>query len=240
MGGISNHGLALFGDSIAAGLGCRGLTYGQQVADALGMELIDYSSSARPVSDSLTALLASDARPVIAVIAHATTEAIPRLSPRILRLLPGRWRKAGWTDPRPYFSSRPVRRMLERTESGIRWRVKNRLIRFDEPEQILPRPQFNEALHALIRELHIRGAEVFLLGPTDLSAKYFPGAREQIALYAHDMEQTGLTYIPLAGRLVEWSDFCADKFHPNDCGHARIAELLHNAILAALTLRDAR
>ncbi|BDZ62718.1 SGNH/GDSL hydrolase family protein [Demequina sediminis] len=221
--------LAVFGDSIANGLGVAEGRYAVTLANRWGLELEDWSVTAGMVTGALDRLPANSA-PQVTIIAHGITEAIVRPSEASLRLLPKRWRRPGWMDPRPYFSTRWRRRVLERIESGVRWRVKNVAIRMGATTQFVPVASFDRALRATIAELHRRGARVIVLGAPDLDERFFPGSPRELQEYGVVAQSAasdlGATWVPLAGELSRWSDFFADHFHPNQEGHNRIASTI--------------
>jgi hypothetical protein len=222
---------ALFGDSIAAGMGVRGRTFGQIVAAESGAELSDFSAPARPVMESLQELLSSDVQPAIAIIAHGVTEAIPRPSARSLRYIPARWRRMGWTDPRPYFSSRWPRSTVQHVESAIRWRAKTVLLRLDKPMTVVSLPEYVDAMSALVAELRSRGSEVLVVSPPPIDARFFPGAAASEDKYLGAIRHLDARVLDTSS-LRRWSDFCADHFHPNDAGHQHIASLIIRALQA--------
>lgn len=217
--------IVVFGDSVANGLGARGPTYCRLVADALNLRLVDLSASARQITEWPN-ILPADERPTIAVIAHGITEAIVRPTPGALRWLPRRWRSPGWIDPRPYYSSRRGRRMVERCESALRWRVKVVLIRVGRQHRFTDIDTYEAALTDLVRRLQSGGARVVVLGPPDLEEKYFPGSPNSQREYEERARRAGGEFVSLAGQLDQWADYCADRFHPNAAGHRHIALLL--------------
>ena len=128
----------LFGDSIAMGLGVRRRKYGVLIAEGLRGQLVDYSHTGWTVSQSLGAFLKSPQGGDVAVIAHGITEPILRPVLPLWVPLPRRWRRLGWMDPRPYYSTRARRRALELAESALRWRVKNLLMAAFGSHQLAP------------------------------------------------------------------------------------------------------
>jgi len=229
--------IALFGDSITEGLGVRNSRYGQRVADALGAELIDYSTSGWTIAQSLEEFRVRPADVDWAVIAHGFTE--PIIRPRLDGVpVPQRWRQLGWMDPRPYYSSRLRRRILERIESAVRWRVKNFLIRTRGSYQFMSPEEYERSLIEFLAVLRARGAQVIVLGPTPIDDRYFPNATSEMQKYAEiDRLAAGDSFLSVADSLQVWRDFFADHYHPNHSGHAKIAWQILERIRS--TTRDA-
>ena len=223
--------IALFGDSIASGLGVRreSSSYGGIVAAKFGVDLADFSASARKVDESLRLLLESEVRPDVAIIGQGITEAIVRPSERVLRSMPSRWRRTGWMDPRPYYSASLAKRIPQRLESEVRWRVKVALMR-GGTEQLMSRSEFEVTYRALLAELSRRGSRIVVLGPPDVDTRYFPYSMDALREYADASAAVGAEFdaavVPVFGQLIHWTDYCEDHLHPNTFGHVRIAELL--------------
>ncbi|MDF9715015.1 SGNH/GDSL hydrolase family protein [Nocardioides sp. ChNu-153] len=223
--------VAVFGDSIANGLGVRGPRYADLVTEALGAELLDFTASAQTVAVSEARLRASGVDGIdLAIIAHGTTEAILRPSQRTLRCVPARWRRTGWLDPRPYFSTSRHRRLAQRLESEARWRVKVGLLKWGTAEQLLALPAFVDHMVGLQDALRARGAHVVILGPTDLDDRYFPGSSAALREYASGSRSVARSYVPMNGALQRWDHYCLDHFHPNEAGHRAMAERITAAL----------
>lgn len=216
--------LYVFGDSIAAGMGLHGdePSYGSIVARQMNLLLVDMSNSAQMVDESRIRAQTIPSAPAVAIVSHGVTEAIPRPTPRALRLVPTRWRRTGWLDPRPYHSPRHLRGLLTRLESATRWRVKVLLMRLVGSECMMDRERYGTEIDALIDLLETRRCRVIVVGPPDISERYFPGAGE-----SHRSFQTAPRRTPdvrLSGTLHRWDDYLADDFHPNAGGHRKIAQ----------------
>lgn len=219
--------LAVFGDSIANGFGLQNApSYPQLVAEALGLRLLDRSASAKSVSESLMEMSTEPLllESTIALIAHGITEAIPRPTELSLRLVPPRWRRLGWLDPRPWFSDRWIKGVLDRAESATRWRVKNFLIRRFGSTQVMDVQVYAAAHDNLVQELERRGARVVVVGQPDLSSRYFPGAAREMRRYAAAASRE--PDVSLHGELETFADYLPDHFHPNAGGHRKIAALI--------------
>jgi lysophospholipase L1-like esterase len=225
--------ITLFGDSIAAGLGTRGRSYGRLMADRLGAELVDYSATARDVRQSLC--LAEDMVPSdLVLIAHGITEAIIRPKPRTLRYMPRRWRALGWMDPRPYYSARLRKRLFQRLESAVRWRAKVQLLRFggyrlDDPAT------YAATLLALVDRC--QATRIVILGPPSVDPRFFPGSPVSYAAFADAgrrmAEVAAVEYYDLTDVCGEWADYLLDHFHPSTQGHQRIATAVLRRLLDA-------
>jgi len=229
--------IAMLGDSIAAGLGARGRQFPVLVAEDLGAELMDLSTSARQIrADDADAV--RDA--TVVVIAHGVTEGILRPSTRALRCVPPRWRRDGWLDPRPFFSEQRCRGLSQRLESGIRWRVKSALLRVFGPEQWTRPEHFSAVLQAVVEGC---GAErVVLVGGFTLDDRFFPNSASELELYAaisRDVAATtGARYVDVAAACDRWEDYLADHFHPSQTGHRKIADAVTPAVHAATSMFD--
>lgn len=221
---------ALFGDSVANGLGVRDRRYADLLRDLYGSELVDFSGSAMPVHESLSRLRESHESFDVAIIAHGLTEAIVRPDQSALRFLPSRWRRFGWMDPRPYYSRSLTKRIPQAVESAVRWRTKNLFIRAFGGTQIMDIDTFESQLDALLEELIRRGTKTIVLGPTELDPRFFPGSPTQVANFSAVAQEAAIrseaTFVSMAGQLSLWSDYLADHLHPNREGHARIARLI--------------
>lgn len=222
--------LAVFGDSIAAGMGVRGDTYAELVAKKLGYDLYDFSGVSKPVSHSLTQYMSDPGSFEFAIIAHGITEAIPRPAQRLIAKMPGRWRREGWMDPRPYFSSSFRKRSGQRIESSIRWRFRNLLLRLGPPRFVMEHDRYVDNARQLAEKLSGHGVAVIMLGPPDIDQKRFPGSESRTAEYWKSVRSFGVIAVELTGKLDRWGSYCGDRFHPNDDGHARIAQLIIAAV----------
>lgn len=220
--------IGLMGDSIASGLGVRNKRYMDLVCARGGHELVDYSLTGSTLRQSWQRYLERpDAGLSTMIIAHGITEPIPRPTKHSLRHLPARWQRLGWMDPRPYYSSRLRRRLLERLESAIRWRVKNRLIAKSGYEVLEGLEDYLAVLDEVARTLTARGVNVVLLEPTSIDERYFPGASvKQLEYWAGALQVAGVRHVRTRPVLREWHDYLADHFHPNDAGHEKLAQLV--------------
>lgn len=232
VGQSSTSTLLLFGDSIANGLGVRQGRYGALLSERLGMALLDRSKSGATIVDTIEEFVA-DPPPGggIAIIAHGVTESIYRPTPHAVRFLPRRWRRRGWMDPRPYYSRRLRKRIAERLESAVRWRVKVLLLarKRNAHRLVSPSDYCASVLH-LVQLLRAQNTTCIVLGPPDLDDRYFPGSPASQLEYMQELRLVGIDVLDVRTTLDRWDDYFMDHFHPNERGHQKIAELLEARI----------
>lgn len=215
-----------FGDSIGAGLGVGEGRYPVTLSRMLKADLHDYSHTGYTASDSLNAFRRHPCQLDLAVIAHGTTEPVPRPKLEGIPFVPERWKKLGWTDPRPFYSARMLRRLVEIVESGTRWRFKNLVCALRGPSYLMTRSQFISAMDSLIEE--VRGfsptVRIVILTAGHVDDRYFRGARSQFRLYANAVRHldSDLT-LSIEAFVRPWDDYLFDHFHLNQSGHDRVA-----------------
>lgn len=228
--------LVLFGDSIANGLGVRSERYAEQVAHQLGASLYDRSGTACRVdessrfADEVADTLSHRQSPgtVTTLIAHGITEAIVRPRPEQMKMLPKRWKRTGWMDPRPYYSSSLRKRAFQRFESEIRWRTKNFLIKRRGSTTLLGPDDYRRHLTDLISKAAMFSDAIVIVGPPPISEKYFPGSTESEQHYWDIARRVaadrGIICVSVLNDLHEPEHFLLDGFHPNSSGHRVMAE----------------
>lgn len=222
--------MVVYGDSIAHGLGANGNSYPVLLARILGMGLLDCTRSAMQLREACK-LSHEAGRARLALIAFGITEAMVRPAKRSLRLMPPRWRRPGWMDPRPYYSRRRWKRVAQRVESTLRWRSKVALIRLLANERWGSPQQYECDLLQMIDDLKRLGVvHVVLIGHMGHDERFFPGSAgscdEFQVVNRSVADRTGSLYLDGAGLCRRWEDFLLDHFHPNEQGHKRIADAL--------------
>jgi GDSL-like Lipase/Acylhydrolase family len=222
--------MVVFGDSVAAGIGVGSDSYPNLVARALGGELHDCSDSATQIDESLQMVHEAEGAD-IALIAHGITEGIVRPTNAVLRWMPRRWRRPGWMDPRPYYSHRLWKRITQRAESAMRWRIKVLAIRHATSERWCKPDRYEQTLQRMVEELQERGVRrVVIVGNSAVDERYFPGSEDSLQDYLaagqRVAERTGGEFCDVSDVCQRWNHFFADHFHPNPTGHQRIADCI--------------
>lgn len=232
----------IVGDSIAEGLGVRGHCYADLLRETTdrSFEVINLAGTGKSLAETTTEVeQIVQTRPDTVVIAHGSFETLFRPVGMAHRMIPPRWRRKGWLDPRPYFSKRLIKGIYQRTESAIRWRYKVFLVRYVAGESWSNVDQFAADLRKLIDELvATTSAQILVVPPATIDEKYYPGSPALMAAFTKrtkeicsEKELTGrVRCCDLSSRLSEWSDYFADHFHPNASGHQKIATAIREAI----------
>jgi lysophospholipase L1-like esterase len=233
--------MVVLGDSIAEGLGVKGCCY----ADLLQKRLVELGRQVTLLNLAYTAFQITDSRklwpevisfgPDIVVLAHGITEAIVRPKPSALRLVPLQWHRIGGLDPRPYYSRRVWKRLVQQLESAVRWRVQVQLIRRSGGETLMAPENFEcELTKCLDALLNRTSAQVILLTHSGIDKRFYPDSLESLQRFQQSITRAALqAAVPnrvqvsdVSCQLDQWTDFFADHFHPNALGHAKIAAAL--------------
>jgi lysophospholipase L1-like esterase len=129
-------------------------------------------------------------------------------------------------DPRPFFSPKLCRRLSERFESAVRWRLKILICILRGPDYLLTKDEYAEAIEHLVDEIRRCSptAKVLLLTPGHIDERFFRGVRSQAFAYATAARSIDVDLaLSLQSFLRVWDDYLLDHFHPNQSGHDRIA-----------------
>jgi lysophospholipase L1-like esterase len=221
--------LAAFGDSIAKGLGARGKPYPVLVAEHLDARYIDLTGTGAKITDALS-LREEAAGADVILIAFGITEAMIRPTDRSLRFFPKRWRRPGWMDPRPYYSHRRWKRICQMIESAVRWRIKVALIRLTGGMRWMSPQAYEHHLVELVDYLQnaSNSPTIVIISRFGQDDRFFPASgpsfEEFLAINKRVAEAKETLFCDATHACRQWDDFLCDRFHPNRCGHKRIAE----------------
>lgn len=235
--------LLVLGDSVAAGMGALSDSYATVLADYLSQSepwnLVNLAASARMLQESrLIVSQCPDVDAQLVVIHHGITEAIIRPVERSLRYLPARWRRMGWMDPRPYYSRAVHRRIAQKLESAIRWRVKVALIRSAGGYRLQTPDVYQTCLAALVEDLLTRtDGHILLPSHCGIDERFFPQSLSSLDEFsdanksvAQQFSGTGrVRFVDVRTACAGSSAMLADGFHPSASGHQAIALQLFHA-----------
>jgi lysophospholipase L1-like esterase len=227
--------VVVFGDSIADGLGARGRGFPVLVAERLGVELLNLSASACMVDTSVS-VVGSCRSGDLVVVMHGITEAIPRVLPARLRWIPARWAGPARMDPRPYYSSRLGRRILERIDSAVRWRVK-RLLMHGSTATLMTPDDYARNLDLLLTAAASKATMVIVISGCQVNDRFYPHAQTALRRYSTITRESagrhGVACADVSQALDRWRDFLADDFHPSSRGHEKLASVVLSAVIGS-------
>lgn len=235
--------LTIFGGSTAAGLGVKEQSYAAILARRLQLDFDNLAGSSAQITDSIEFVDKAAGSEVVLVM-HGSGEALIRPTDSSLRFMPPRWRRRGWMDPRAYYSSKWYRRIPQKIESAVRWRVKVSLIRLSGGHHLIDIDEYLATTAEFVERLHQLGVpQIVFIGSAALDARYFPYSAELIARYDEAtkqlVESQGATFVEVLDVCERWDDYFGDHLHPNVAGHRRLADaiepfLRHPAAPAAI------
>lgn len=229
--------VAIVGSSHSAGLGVHGRSFAVRAAELLGADaILQLSRSAQTVAGAdADAVIAFD--PDVVIVSYGAAEAHVHPS-RVLQSLLDRYAPASWrgpdgVEPRPYFSARPRRRLVQRSVSTVKVLLKRTLIGLSGGFHRMGAADFEAALRTLLDRLG--PAPKILVGLWRVDDRTFP--RTNPILGDHDAvlravaaSRDDTVHVPTAPAVRYWSDFLADHAHLNDRGHDRVAALIAAAV----------
>lgn len=242
--------ICVLGDSIALGLGVKGNPFASILAYKLEkytgnpVQVHNLAKNGGQITESIQRLTDQILKNTdYLIVAHGVTEAILRPKPNAMKWMPIRWRTPGWMDPRPYYSSQIWKRILQHTESSVRWRVKNLLMRMWGSAPWMEVEDFKKEIEDLtFRALESGTKHVIFMGGSWIDERFFPGSQSSLDRYATAVNEFVETcdatdrvhFCNPRSALLKWADYFPDHFHPSHSGHEKIAielfKVLHTTI----------
>jgi len=225
------------GDSNINGMGARGRSFREQLtrdAAARGTSTVDLSAPGRTLTQTIPLLPSPDGTPEVWVLQHGLTDVMLRPDPAVVdRLpLPRRYRRPGWLDPRPWYSSALSRRLWQRLENQARWRLKLVLLRRHPFAYADPAEFSREQRDFVAHLLQVRSASrVYVLELHPTAERYFPGTAARYTevnagLDALAEEFPAVRVVRYAGALDLTADYLLDGLHLSQSGQAKIYDRL--------------
>jgi lysophospholipase L1-like esterase len=233
--------LLFIGDSIALGLGARGLPFPKLIENELAGQVTVWNASINgaTVADHVAKLdtyLAFKPDIVVVAVGSVDAQTVPRKDRAIdlVRFLPRRYQQPGWLAPRPYLPASWLKRNLYAIpESFIRTRVNRALMRVQGIAPTTPLEQFPATYGALVQPLLDAGVRAILCGVGPIDPALFPGADATFArvrdIIADLARETGSRFVDMDAALPKPPRdpyFLLDHFHPSGLGHDLMARAL--------------
>jgi lysophospholipase L1-like esterase len=247
--------LLFIGDSITLGLGASGEAFPAVIERKLralrGPDVHVWNASINGGTvgahlDQLQSYI--EYRATVACLFIGNIDAIP--VPRrdgwidLVRWLPGRYRRPGWLQPRPYLPSRLWKRYLYAIpESFLRTKINQVLVRAQGATSPTPVSRFRTELQTMLGELTTNGVTCIVCGLGPIDNRMFPASevafREYRSAIEAEARAANAHYVDVESLFDGARDhrdglLLLDNFHPNAAGHQVIANALYSQIADAL------
>ena len=240
--------IALLGDSITEGLGSKKINYVESLLRNLNDSEIGYTIENLGASGTTIQYYFEIQKeietlsPDIILIFYGNVEAIPRpmmdKKSLVYRLMPKRYKKNfSMIDPRPFYSSKRVKRFFQKIDSTCRFAFKKYFIKKHGTYQILDIQSFEKYYRSVLEELGNKHYRIICVSNVRIDDYYFPNASEELAKYRNVIEKISAEYHCQYINLYNWQlgfsweeIYGEDHFHPNEAGYNLIGEFLANNI----------
>jgi lysophospholipase L1-like esterase len=232
--------VALVGDSVLAGLGVHGRSYGRLTAKQLdAVEVLQLARSTYTVLDALEKIERLKAfGPDLVIVCVGGSDALVHPSRSLERLMdryaPKSWQGADGLEPRPWFTGTRYERARQRATTFAKVTVKNIGIRMTGGYQRVPLPLFDVKFGELLDSILSLGSTVVVVGLHDCDERLFPRSNRarapyEAAIQQHVADRPGVVLVEIKDLLVPWDDYLPDHAHLSEQGHAKVtAAMIEN------------
>lgn len=236
--------IAIFGDSISEGIGKRKINFCSYLKTLLSIScnevcIDNYARTGTTIHYLSNILNQSLDRYDIAVIGYGNVDAMLRPDrdhlPNYYNYLPSRYKQNGMLNPRPYYSTRWYKKIVQHCDSFIRITLNKILLNLQGACTWVSISEFYDEYLQCVRTLKKSGcANVILLSTVHVGDKYFPGTNDEYIKFNDSIRkiagQEKCAFIDLFSLMRDEKYFYEDLFHPNAEGYNKIAELINEAL----------
>lgn len=238
--------IAVLGDSISEGLGSKKYNYCQELKEnvekGIGIDCIIKNFAhtgktilyANEIRDSV-----ANFQPDVIISFFGSVDGMvrPKKKKPYWSLLPNRYKNNGMLDPRPFYSHRFTRFIIERIDSFIRFRLKLILLKLCGTYSWVDINVFGKEYRSFL-EYFRNGPKMLLVSTVHVDDYYFPGSNVNLNLYNDCIKEIAEEYHcnfidlrPLQ-RKFEWEEiYNSDHFHPNQNGYTWYARIFGDEII---------
>lgn len=240
--------IIVFGDSISEGIGKKKVNYCNFLSEELRekykeVEIVNLAHTGTTIRYMKELLNNVSENIEIAVIGYGNVDAMlrpnPDHRPNYYHYLPSRYKQNGMLNPRPYYSSKWYKSILQHADSLLRWNLNKLLLCLQGETTWVSEKEFQVLYEECVRKLLSKEAKIIALSTVQLKDQYFPGTNQKYIRFNKIIKEIckshSCKYIDLYHSLEEQSYFYEDGFHPNELGYRRIAEIIGNTIKEQLS-----
>lgn len=224
----------VLGDSVIAGLGARGRSYGLTVGRFAGcsevLSLARSTNTIRNVTDQLDQF--RQYAPDLIILGAGGADGLVHTSATLQRIVdriaPKSWQGVEGLEPRTYYSESTAKRVRQKITSRVKVAIKHVGLKFGDGYQRTPLPEFTTILRSLFAELDKIGVPVIVCGIVESDPKFFPKTPPAMDPYRDALERESapyaqFTYVDIRNVIIQWSDYLADHTHLTPEAHDKVA-----------------
>jgi hypothetical protein len=177
--------------------------------------------------------------PTVAVICAGVSESMVHPGPSAQRVIerwaPESWHGVSGLQPRAYYSDKTLRRIRQKVTSEIKVAVKGGVIWLSKGRSRMSPEDFGRNLDALLDLFASLDCPTIVVGLWRTDERLFPRTNAAFARAQREIERSvdqhsAARLLAVRDKLDYWGDFLDDRFHLNDRGHRRVADLVHTMI----------
>ena len=178
--------IAIYGDSISEGIGKRKVNYSEFIKEGLSQKyqniIIDNFAHTGTTIKYLDEVLGSNITEYdVIIIGYGNVDGMLRPDimhrPNYYRFLPSRYKQNGMLNPRPYYSSKYWRKIIQHLDSIVRTKLNKILLSCQGSTTWVSVEEFERIYKNNITKIKCSGEKkkIVLLSTVRVGEKYFPG-----------------------------------------------------------------
>lgn len=214
--------IAIMGDSISQGIGSKKINYSDILSNnhevknfALTGTTTEYAIE---IIDSVLKY-----EPDVVILFYGNVDALPRVKTNTLiykKIIPKRYKRLGMLDPRALYTSNKFKKIFQKFDSNLRFRLKNFLINKQGYEQWVCLESFKKNYDIILNKLKKRKIKVITISNVPISEKYFNYATEEYLKYNSVIKELSIRYnAKFIDLYYEFKDFDLEKIFLYDLYH---------------------
>lgn len=236
--------IAIFGDSISEGIGKRRVNYCDVLKEKLSekygeIDINNFAHTGTTILYMKEMLLKNRSEYDVVIIAYGNVDAMLRPNqkhaPNYYSYLPNRYKQNGMLNPRPYFSSKWYKSVIQHMDSVFRWNLNSLLLKLQGVTTWVSIEEFESVYTECIEKLASKDTLFVLVSTVQVKSKYFPGTNNEYSKFNNiilniSQSHYNCCYVDLFNNLCGEKYFYKDGFHPNEVGYHKIAEIISDKI----------
>ena len=235
--------IAILGDSISQGIGSKMDNYEKSLKYMIGNshEIRNFALTGTTIKYALEILPEVNAfNPDIVIMWYGNVDGMVRPKPNgraYYKIVPNRYKENGMLNPRPYYSKRQLKKILQKIDSFIRINLNKILLKLQGEYTWVNPVEFNELYNKFLDNIVTDKANIIILSTVAIDSTLFPGTEISYVKYNQIIKKMAyehnLIFVDAFNILKEngcWDLYYDDHFHLNKSGYDFIAKMLFEQI----------